>query len=1353
MAAKSWNTIYFGTPFVYDGTSNVALIVDDNTNSNNNGNISCRTIATDETQAIRICGSSPNYDPGNPSGYSGTLMSEKNQVVFGFPNYNLTVTATANPDEGGTISGGEGLYYQGQTCTLTATANEGYCFYNWTVDGTVVSSEATYSFPVMGNMNLVANFGSPIHIIATANPEEGGVVSGGGSYGYSQTCTLSATHNNGYVFSKWTKNNTILSYLSNYSFTVTADAEYVADFQQVDGIAVGDATSDNPSLPTYPFHSYSLSEQIYTADELGGEACEISSVSFFNTGGSRNRKFTIYLVSTDKVAFENSSDWIPVTEADAVFSGTVTFSTNRWTTITFSRPFSYDGSSNIALIMDDNSGWINSSMQCHTFSTSQSQAIRVSSSEINYNPLDPVGYVGSLMSVKNQVVFGFPSYDYALSVSANPEEGGTTSGGGMYYLGQSVPITATANEGYVFDYWTKNGYSYPVSCLSTYNVSISGNVNYVANFHQVDGIAIGDATNNCFSLPSCSNFSFSQQIYTAEEINSEACEISSVSFFCLESYYATRRLTVYLVSTDKTSFESNTDWITVTEADKVFSGSVTAIAGNWMTVCFETPFSYDGLSNLALIIVDNTGLDTYWNSRSFNTEESQAILVSGTGVVYDPYHPTNYEGTLMWEKNQVVFGIPNYEDEYTVSVMANPEEGGTVGGGGLYYYGQSVPITAIANEGYVFNYWTKDDGFVSYLSTAHVSVAENSEYVANFQQMDGTIVGEATYNSYLLPTSNCYSYSLSQQIYTADELNLNACDISSISFFNSSGYIGRELSIYIVHTDKSSFESNTDWIAVTEADQVYNGTCSFGYGWSTIYFPTPFAYDGTSNIAIVVNDKTGEYIDWEWGWDWVASFRTFDADGTQAILCSDFESNFDTNNSSSYSGILMREKNEIVFGIASYQYTVSVSANPIEGGTVSGGGGLYFYGQPIPITATANEGYVFNYWTRNGWLASYYSSDIVSVTGNSEYVANFQQMDGIVVGEATGDNYYLPASSYPYSLSQQIYTAEELNFNACEISSVSFFNTDYSCSREMTIYMVHTNKMSFEDEMDWITVTESDIVFDGTVFMNGSGWSTIYFNTPFAYDGFSNIAMMVYGKTGEWSCSVSCRTYETGGTQAMYYEDSDVIDPYNLFGFDGVWGWGCYGTLLSEKNQVVFDTPPATEEQTFNLSQGWNWFSTYIEVEDPIEMLQAIEESLGENGLMIKSTDIYTEYDAEWEEWFGDLDEEGMVNEQMYKILVNGPCTVTLEGTPADPANHPITINKGWNWIGFPNAEAMSLDDAFANFAQEGDIIRNSDGETPYDPEWGGWFGDFENLVPGQGYMYYSSSSMPRTLIFPSGAK
>ncbi len=43
---------------------------------------------------------------------------------------------------------------------MTATANSGYTFTNWTNNGTVVSSAASYTFTLTGNLNLVANFQS-----------------------------------------------------------------------------------------------------------------------------------------------------------------------------------------------------------------------------------------------------------------------------------------------------------------------------------------------------------------------------------------------------------------------------------------------------------------------------------------------------------------------------------------------------------------------------------------------------------------------------------------------------------------------------------------------------------------------------------------------------------------------------------------------------------------------------------------------------------------------------------------------------------------------------------------------------------------------------------------------------------------------------------------------------------------------------------------------------------------------------------------------------------------------------------------------------------------------------------------
>ena len=71
-----------------------------------------------------------------------------------------TVKATVNPAETGVIAGlaEGGIYVKGAEATLTATAAEGYEFVNWTVADSVVSTEATYTFVVEANVELVANF-------------------------------------------------------------------------------------------------------------------------------------------------------------------------------------------------------------------------------------------------------------------------------------------------------------------------------------------------------------------------------------------------------------------------------------------------------------------------------------------------------------------------------------------------------------------------------------------------------------------------------------------------------------------------------------------------------------------------------------------------------------------------------------------------------------------------------------------------------------------------------------------------------------------------------------------------------------------------------------------------------------------------------------------------------------------------------------------------------------------------------------------------------------------------------------------------------------------------------------------
>ena len=66
---------------------------------------------------------------------------------------------------------GEGLYEANSDAIVTATANNGYHFVNWTKNGVEVSKNATYSFTVTEDVELVANFAEGVGIETITNDE------------------------------------------------------------------------------------------------------------------------------------------------------------------------------------------------------------------------------------------------------------------------------------------------------------------------------------------------------------------------------------------------------------------------------------------------------------------------------------------------------------------------------------------------------------------------------------------------------------------------------------------------------------------------------------------------------------------------------------------------------------------------------------------------------------------------------------------------------------------------------------------------------------------------------------------------------------------------------------------------------------------------------------------------------------------------------------------------------------------------------------------------------------------------------------------------------------------------------
>ena len=105
----------------------------------------------------------------------------------------------------------------------------------------------------------------------------------------------------------------------------------------------------------------------------------------------------------------------------------------------------------------------------------------------------------------------------------------------------------------------------------------------------------------------------------------------------------------------------------------------------------------------------------------------------------------------------------------------------------------------------------------------------------------------------------------------------------------------------------------------------------------------------------------------------------------------------------------------------------------------------------------------------------------------------------------------------------------------------------------------------------------------------------------------------------------------------------------------------------------------------------------------------------------------------------------------MYKIYVGADCEITLAGTRLNPAEHPLTIHNGANWIAFPLSESMSLNNVFVGFAVGGDMVRSKTTSSTYNGST--WRGTLNTLEPGKGYIYKSGVSSDRVFIFPVDAK
>lgn len=181
-------------------------------------------------------------------------------------------------------------------------------------------------------------------------------------------------------------------------------------------VLIGSGETNSTVLPTEETFKFSVTQQIYTAEEMTSTPGTITSVAFKMASASAvTRTFDIYMINTEKEQFTYTEDWVNLSSDALVFSGQVTYPgvVGEWLKIDFQEPFEYTGG-NVLLCVYDKSNFFETYAddgRFYTYSTESSpRSLNKASVQHSYNVTDLKdkiygNYQGSNPYYNNQVKF------------------------------------------------------------------------------------------------------------------------------------------------------------------------------------------------------------------------------------------------------------------------------------------------------------------------------------------------------------------------------------------------------------------------------------------------------------------------------------------------------------------------------------------------------------------------------------------------------------------------------------------------------------------------------------------------------------------------------------------------------------------------------------------------------------------------------------------------------------------------------------------------------------------------------------------------------------------------------------
>jgi uncharacterized repeat protein (TIGR02543 family) len=967
-----------------------------------------------------------------------TLVANFNEVLPEM--YQLTLEVS--PVGAGIVTG-EGTYEAGDEVNLTATANEGYNFASWTRDGAVLSTEAFYNFTMPAeDITLVANFNEVLpemyQLTLEVSPVVTGIVFGAGEYEAGTEVNLTATANEGYTFASWTREGAVLSTEAIYNFTMPAeDVTLVANFTEVlpemyqltlevspvgAGIVTGEGTyeaGDEVNLTATANEGYTFAS--WTMD-----GAVLSTEAFYN--------FT--MPAEDVTLVANFNEVLPemyqlTLEVSPVGAGIVT------------GEGTYEAGDEVNLTATANEGY--------NFA-SWTRDGAVLSTEAFYNftmPAEDITLVANFNEVLPEM--------YQLTLEVSPVVTGIVFGAGEYEAGTEVNLTATANEGYTFASWTREG-----AVLSTeafYNFTMPAeDLTLVANFNEV--------------LPEMYQLTLEVSPEGAGMVTGEG------------EYEEGEEVNLTATANEGYTFASWTREGAVLSTEAIYNFTMpaenTTLVANFVKLTFTivasagTGGSIDPSGNV-VVEYDDSQSFTITPEAGFKIAD---VLVNGSSVgAVDSY---DFENLTDNQTIHATFELLPV-NLYTLTLLDNPIGAGILSGGGSYEEGELVPVSALANAGFEFVNWTRDEEVVSTSAAFNFEVpAENTTLVANFVKLTFTIVASAGAGGSIDPSGNVVvEYGDSQSFtitpeagYKITDVLVNGSSVGAVAGYEFENVIDNQ-------TIHATFELlPVSLYTLTLLDNpIGSGILSGGDSYEEDEL-APLSAVANAGFEFVNWTRDGIVVSTLAAFDFVmpaenttlvANFakRTFtiaasagaggsiDPSGNVVVEYGDSQS-FTITPEAGYKIADVLVNGNSVGAVAGYEfenvidnqtihatfellpvnlYTLTLLDNPMGAGILSGGGS-YEEDELVPVSAVANAGFEFVNWARDGIVVSTLAAfDFVMPAENTTLVANFAKRTFTIAASAGTGGSIDPSGNVvvEYGDSQSFTITPEAGFKIADV--------------------------------------------------------------------------------------------------------------------------------------------------------------------------------------------------------------------------------------------------------------------------------------------------------------------------------